>query len=109
MGVWTTGGLEPSNYWQDVCALANNLLEESQLRDWTVVIAPESNGPEARRSDGASEWDCRLDRDAKELAVCVPPEARDPDEDEPEDVATYIVFDLLYERVSTDDQGPRGA
>jgi hypothetical protein len=98
MGVWMTGELEPSDYWQDVCALANELLTASPLRDWTVVVAPEAN----REAQHSSEWNCRLNRDAKELAVGVPSDSDDPAESEPEEVATYIVFDLLYERVSAD-------
>jgi hypothetical protein len=102
MGVWMTGGLEPSDYWQNVCALANDLLTESPLRDWTVVVAPQSGKTEAPPALDSSAWGCQLDRESKELAVSVPSATDDPDETDPEELATYIVFDLLYERVSGD-------
>ena len=107
MGVCMTDGLEPAGYWQDVCALANDLLTESPLRDWSVVVSSE---PKVGADGDAAvvEWGCRLDRDAKELAVNVPPDAHDPDETDPEDVATYIVFDLLLERVMAEGGAPKG-
>ena len=102
MGVWMTGGLEPSDYWQNVCALANELLTETPLRDWTVVVAPQSGKAEAPPALDPFDWKCRLDPGAKELTVSVPNETDDADDTAPEDVATYIVFNLLYERVSGD-------
>ena len=90
-----TGGLEPSRYWQDVCALANDLLAESPMRDWSVVVSPQAQSR-------MPNWACRVDAAAKELAVTVPAEGGGAEDTEPEDVATYIVFDLLYERVCGD-------
>ena len=105
MGVLITGGLEPSHYWQDVCALANDLLTETPMRDWTVVITPQARAGPARGPGVAACWQCSLDLAAKELAVAVPAGGGDLDETEPEDAATYVVFDLLHERVLGDGEG----
>lgn len=108
MSVWMTGGLEPSPYWQNVCALANDLLTETPMRDWTVLVAAMPFTGPVPGEGGTPRWDCRLDLAAKELAVGVPPQGDHLDETDPEDVATYIVFDLLYERVLGDGDGTAG-
>jgi hypothetical protein len=98
MAVWLQGDLQTSAYWQEVQALANDLLDVSPLGDWTVQVRSKSEADAGEISDyqsGESEelWYVELDTGDKELIVGVPPEG--DEEPDPEDAATYIVLDVL--------------
>lgn len=104
MGIRMVAGLEPSGYWHEVCALATDLLDVSPLREWRVIVEPAAQRSTAERFNRI-QWHCEADRAAKELTVTVPPDSHDSDEGEPEDVASYIVFDLLYDTAFAADGG----
>src|SRR5437667_2473361 len=102
MGVLYDGSLEPTQYWQEVCAMANELLSESPLREWTIILRSKSpDSDEVRLTRGPVErdpWDAfysDADRGAMELTIGVPAESEVADEDDPGDLAAYIVLDLL--------------
>jgi hypothetical protein len=104
MAVHTFDGLEPQGHWEQVCALANDLLTELRLSEWDVTVRPQTparDGGDGQRLDGAG-WTYEADLGAKQFTVAVPPGCRDADDGEPEDVATYIVLDLLYDKVYPD-------
>ena len=92
MSVWMVGQLEPEAFWRQVCAMADDLLEVSPLRDWTVIIA-------STAGDEADEWDVDVDPLAKEMRVGPPAGPEAADDSEPDELATYIVLDLLHETV----------
>lgn len=104
MGVMMVGGLERSEYWQGVCVLANELLVESPLRDWAIIVGQATAVAVDARCDEAG-WQSKADREATELSVGVPCGVDYADECDPEDAATYIVFDLLHEAVFGDEGG----
>ena len=95
MAVWLRGDLRTSSHWQEVQALADDLLDESPLRDWTVVVRP---------VDDAGPWRVRLDADGLELTLTVPFDGDDcPDDVDSDDAASYIVFDLLDQSINPAD------
>ena len=98
MRIRPTAGLEPSGYWQKVCAMADELLALSPLRSWSVTVAPPTQWTTAERLHRI-RWHCKADYEAKELMVTVPPDSHDADEGCPEDVASHIIFDLLWDTV----------
>ena len=92
MSVWTVGELEPEAFWRRVCVLADDLLAHSTLRDWTIIITPGA-------ANEAAAWGVDVDRDAREMRLTVPDGPDAPDESAPDEVATYVVLDLLHEAV----------
>ena len=102
MAVWLQGDLQSSAYWQEVQALADDLLRESPLSAWTIIVRPQTAGDASEASEAAGDpgdmaeepWSVDLDPSGRELTVAVPVAGDDP-EDEPEDAASYIVLDVL--------------
>jgi hypothetical protein len=109
MAVWLQGDLQTSAYWQEVQALADDLLRQSPLSGWTIIVRPQADDDAAGAAGTAGDapelpaepWSVQLDAGCRELTVAVPAAGDDP-EDEPEDAASYIVLDVLDQAVVPD-------
>jgi hypothetical protein len=113
MAVWLSQELQTSAYWQEVQALGNELLDQSPPRpkEWTIRVRPKTGGDaEEIAADQEREaqelWYAKADFPSRELTVGVPAGDAEAEETEPEDAATYLVFDILDAIVNPNDEGP---
>jgi hypothetical protein len=109
MPVQLSGRLQDSSYWQKVRRLANALLGEVPwLTNWTIVMRPKTAADVAAMDDGSgdaeSRWYTHFDYQRRQLTFGIP-RGDESDEQDPEDLASFLVLNLLDSSVGRDDDG----